>query len=289
MNKDPLTTYFEDMAPNEAQKARMKSTILASGSPESPPARPSRRRRAWLAVPAACLVLALALFLAPTLGGDTSAYAISVKVGEDGAIFRLEEHERGSDGSSNSISKVDSRPGLEFYIDGDNIAKIEITSENEYLYAVDWTKTQHEKFWNVEYYQTFDEERQMSIADFSLLFDKKITMTFDDDFSEYDRIWYRWTAWKMHQWASENNYSRFLGAGLVPESTDSQEATKLAAGNDGSGNGHMQLEDYPEELTKDKITITITDREGKRTTKVINVKVSNNELRQTVVTASLAD
>lgn len=63
----------------------------------------------------------------------------------------------------------------------------------------------------------------------------------------------------------------------------------VAAGNDGSGISHIQLDGYPEKLTEDTITIKITDRKGKSTTKAIHIKVSNNELKQTVVTASLQD
>ncbi|GIQ67067.1 hypothetical protein PACILC2_56350 [Paenibacillus cisolokensis] len=68
-----------------------------------------------------------------------------------------------------------------------------------------------------------------------------------------------------------------------------RKKSELAAGDDGSGIGHIQLDDYPDHLKEDTITITITDRQGKRTTKVISVKVSNNEQRQTVVTARLIE
>src|SRR5690606_19723110 len=112
------------------------------------------------------------------------------------------------------ISYVDARPGLEFYIDGEDIAQIEISTENEYIYAVDWTKTQERKFWDVEYYQTFDEEKQISTADFDLLYDKNITMNFDEGFTDFTEIWYRWKAWDMYKWAAEDDFSRFLGYGI---------------------------------------------------------------------------
>ena len=66
-----------------------------------------------------------------------------------------------------------------------------------------------------------------------------------------------------------------------------EEKLKLAAGDDGSGVsgiGHIQLNGYPEILTMDHILITITDRQGNSTTKIIYIKVSNNEYNQTVVT-----
>jgi len=285
MNREQLMAQFENMTPGEAQKARIRDQLQARMESGARPAMPSKRRkRTWLAIPAACLALVLAFILIEPFGDETSAYAIDVKVGKDGALFRLAGNEQTPEDYGTSVSNVDARPGLEFYIDGDDIAKIEIESDNEYLYAVDWTKTQHEKYWNVEYYQSFDEERQVATANFDLLYDKKMTMTFDENFSDYDKIWYRWTAWNMYKWAAADNYAHFLGAGLVPKA---EEELEFAAGNDGSGIGHIQLDGYPEELTEDNIRITITDRQGNVTTKVIHVQVSNNDLRQTVVTASL--
>ncbi|QJD84693.1 hypothetical protein [Cohnella herbarum] len=223
----------------------------------------------------------------PVRGGETSAYAINVKMGEDDAVFELADHGDATGEARTYVSYVDSRPGLEFYVEGDNIAKIEMSTENEYLYAVDWTKTQQEKYWNQDVYQKFDEERQVSIADFDLLYDKKMTMTFDENFRDYDKIWYRWTAWNMHKWAAADDFAHFLGAGRKPSpDAGPQEKAEMAAG-DKSGIGHMQLDDYPDELKKDRITIEITDRNGHRTTKVIAVNVANNELGQTVVTARL--
>ncbi|REK75042.1 hypothetical protein [Paenibacillus paeoniae] len=289
MSKEELNSLFENMSPDEIQKKRMRSYLVNhKQSSVANEARPVRRRYIWWAAPAACFVLALAVFLSGSFGGAAPAYAIYLKVGEEAHSFKLADRQNSRDQFSTTVSNVDSRPGLEFYIEGDNIAKIEISAENEYLYAADWTKTQHEKYWNDEYYQTFDEERQISIADFSLLYDKKMTMTFDEDFTDYGEIWYRWTAWNMHQWASENNFSRFLGAGMAPPPKGTAEEREMAAGSL-SGIGHIQLDDYPEELTEDTVTIIITDRDGNITTRFIHIKVSNNELSQTVVTASLTD
>ena len=50
-----------------------------------------------------------------------------------------------------TVSNVNSRPDLEFYIEGKDIAKIELSCENEYLYVVDWTKTQQENTGIVNY------------------------------------------------------------------------------------------------------------------------------------------
>lgn len=188
---------------------------------------------------------------------------------------------------------VESRPELEFYIEGEDIAKIEVTCETEYVYAVDWTETQHEKYWNTEYYQTYDAKTQTCTYYPERRYDKSMTLTFDEGFSDYGEIWYRWTAWNLQQWASEDNYSHFLLSNKkVTEDMTEDEKRNLAAGNDGSGRtgiGHIQLDGYPEELTEDRITVTVTDREGYTTTKVIPVKISNNERNETVVTAYVAE
>ncbi|TVX98246.1 hypothetical protein [Cohnella terricola] len=295
MNREKLTKVFDRMGPDEAQRSRMRQRLLnglqekehAHGDATATRSR-RRGRRSWIAIPA--IAIALALFVLPGIpfgSGETSAYAINVKMGEGDAVFKLADYGDATGESRTYVSYVDSRPGLEFYVEGDNIAKIEMSTENEYLYAVDWTKTQQEKYWNQDVYQKFDEERQVSIADFNLLYDKKMTMTFDENFRDYDKIWYRWTAWNMHKWASADNFSHFLGAGQKPApDAEPKEKAEMAGGN-GSGIGHMQLEDYPDELKKDRITIAITDRNGHRTTKVIAVNVANNELGQTVVTARL--
>lgn len=289
MNKDELKEIFDKMTPDEIAKSRMKRNLILHQHSNPTEARSPKRRLAWFILPAISLTLALIILWSIPFGSTASVYAIHVKVGEDRAVLNLAgRQDLPSNEQSTSVSYVDPRPGLEFYIEGDDIATIEMTTENEYIYAVDWTKTQHEKFWNLEYYQYFDEEKQRSIADFSLLYDKSLAMNFEEGFTEYDQIWYRWHAWNMHQWASEDNFSKFYGVGFTPdlEQLSEEEKMKLAAGED-SAVGHMQLDEYPEHLKEDRIWIKITDRQGQVTTKVIHVKVSNNEARQTVVTAKL--
>ncbi|MBS4208569.1 hypothetical protein [Bacillus sp. FJAT-50079] len=287
MNKDELNQLFKSMTPNDIQKSKMLNNILHKT--DNRLKSPANRKRTWLAIPATCLALIMVMLISNPFGSKTSAYTINLKLNKEGSLFTLVDIAKGSDDFGKSVSYVDARPELEFFIEGDNIAKIDMSTENEYIYAVDWTETQHEKFWNVEYYQHFDEERQVSIADFDLLYDKTLTMNFDNHFKDYDQIWYRWTAWNMYNWAAEDNFSHFLGAGDVSEDLSLEEELKLAVGNNGSGIGHMQLDDYPKELMEDTITITITDRDGNQTTERIKVKISNNELQQTVVTAWLAD
>jgi len=291
MRNDPLRAYFDRLTPDASQKSRMRDRLAAAAAPKARAQRPSASgRRVWLAAPAACLLLAVLVLTSMPFGGHTSANAVINIKEQDGTVFKLSDNHKGGSGASgNTVSRVDARPGLEFYIDGKDIARIEMTTDNEYIYAVDWTKTQEEKFWNTEYYQHFDEERQVFVADFSKLYDKQLTMNFDEGFHDYDQIWFRWTAWNLYQWAARDNYSHFLGMGQVPERLSEQEKLTLAAGADGSGIGHIQLDGYPERLLEDRIKITITDRSGHRTQKTIAVKVSNNELRQTVVTARLLD
>lgn len=291
MNKERLQALFEGMKPDVEQKSRMRNQILMhlNSSPTTKRSKSGRLR--WLAIPAVGLIIGLMILFNMPFFATTPAYAISLRVGEDGEVVKLADREGKGGDYVTSVSYVDSRPGLEFYIESEDTASIHITTETEYIYATDWTKTQHEKFWNVEYYQDFDEERGVSIADYNLLYDKELTFEFDDQFRDYDQIWYRWTPWNMYRWAAEDHFSRFHGVGLYPEfinvdRLNEQEKMDLAAGNRSSV-GHMNLEDYPDHLKEDTITITITDREGNVTTKAIHVKVDNNKLGQTVVTARL--
>ena len=224
---------------------------------------------------------------------------VSANNTEPDVIIRLRDYESLPEDYSTEVSNVDSRPELEFYIEGKDIAQIELKCENEYLYAVDWTKTQDGKYWNVDYYQVYDEESQSCTFYPERLYDKTIKVTFDEGFSDYGDIWYRWTAWNLYQWASKDNFSHFLGYGIDPkiklldkDDMTEEEKLKLAVGGADSGVagiGHIQLDGYPEELTRDRITITVTDRNGNSVTKYINIKISNNEFNETVVTANVED
>lgn len=197
--------------------------------------------------------------------------------------------------NANSVNNVDARPGLEFYIEGENIGEIEISCKNEYLYAVDWTGTQQEKYWNMNCYQTYDEETKTSTFYSERLYDKSMTFKFDEDFRDYGEIWYRWTARNLYEWAAKDEFSHFLGYGIKPKvqlsnGMTEEQKLKLVAGDDGSGItglGHIQLDGYPKNLTKDRITIKIKDRDGNTITKYIDIKISNNKYNETVVTANL--
>lgn len=225
---------------------------------------------------------------------DSTASSSTGSMNPDVVIKLADDHNIREDFGT-SVCYVDARPQLEFYIEGEDIAQIEITCENEYLYAVDWTETQHEKYWNVDYYQTYDEKTQTCTFYPERLYDKSMKFTFDEGFSDYDDIWYRWHAWNLYKWASEDNFSHFMGYGISPKIELSDDVTeeqklKLAAGVDNhgaAGIGHIQLDGYPEELTQDRISIKIMDREGNSVVKFIDVKISNNEFNQTVVTASV--
>lgn len=297
MDKERLMLQFEKMGPDHEQKERMLKRILVKSHPSSRVAE-WKRHRSWITISAACLVLVIGLWTLFLFAGKVEAFDIHVKMDDQKGTIRLASDRE--EGAVHSVTKVDARPSLEFYVVGDDIAQIEIEAKNEYLSAQDWTRTQHEKYWNVEYYQYLDEEKQIAIFDSDKYYDKKIVMTFDEHFQDYDKIWYRWHARNMYEWAAEDNFSRFLGFGIpvedvnVKEKLDAfdtlsgAEKLKMASGVY-EGIGHIQLDDYPEHLTEDRITITVTDRKGRKTTQVIGVKVSNNEKRQTVVTARLLD
>ncbi|HOQ07908.1 MAG TPA: M56 family metallopeptidase [Clostridiales bacterium] len=257
----------------------------------------TRKKKAGLSVACAMLILTAGIGIASAaISADNAAKDPPGNVNAD-VVVRLADHNKIPENYDTYACYVDARPQLEFYIDGKDIAQIEVTCRNEYVYAVDLTQTQHEKYWNVEYYQTYDEETGTCTFYPERRYDKAIKLSFDKEFSGYGEIWYRWTAWNLYKWASEDNFSHFVGFGIdpkieLPEDMTEEQKLKLAAGENGSGPaniGHICLDGYPEGLARDRIEIKVTDREGNSVTKYINVEISNNEFMQTVVTAYVED
>lgn len=265
LNKDKLIDYFDAMSPSENQKERMKLTITTdrygSGTVIT-----KKRKWKWATASIGAISFAFILlisFLNP-FGGSEITYGVNF-IHSNGTSIKMADYRDPNENIySNYVRNVESRPTLEFYIEGEDIAKIEMESESEYLYAVDWTETQHEKYWNMEYFQDFDGENQISIFYPDKLYDKKLTMEFDEDFTDYDQIWYRWDAWNLYEWAAEDDFAQ-----ITPQ-------------------GHIDITGYPEDLLKD----TITNRSGEVTSQEINIEISNEVrngiLLQTVVTASLS-
>lgn len=260
VNSKKINKIFQDITPTEEQKSRMLEKIL---SHQITYEAPIKRFRWWKhAIITISLASLLFLFLfIPPIAEKMSIYSNNF-FGTEEITIKIADNKNVYEDFGTSVNYVHTRPTLEFFIEGDSIAKIEITSENEYLYGIDWTETQHRKYWDFDYHSTFDEERKTYVPNFDIIYDKQITMTFDEDFNEYDQIWYRWHSNSLLSWAVEND--KFLG-------------------------GHVQLDEYPEHLLKDIITITITNWKGKESTYYIHVKVTNNERRYTVVTAELSE
>jgi len=291
MNKNEFIAFYDSVSTTGSQKTRMLNKILSSNDQRRRAGRKAKAfRHAMIPSTAACLILVLILVIFQPFAGGNVAYALYNRA-VDGTVYRLSDRSGLQENIKTSVSYIDSRPGLEFFIDGEDISKIEISCDTEYIYIVDWTKTQEEKWWNSDKYQEFDEERQVSVFHPERLYEKSVTLNFDQGFSEYENIWYRWTAYNLYEWASEDHFSHFL-LHPIPDHLTENEKTQVAAGQYkafADGVGHIQLDGCPEELMEDKITITVTDRQGNSSTSVITVKVSNNELKQTVVTARLSN
>ena len=254
----------------------------------------TRKKRVGLFIICATLIITAGVGIVCAAVNSDSTRGLSNNANLDVDI-KIAGHNITRENYGTSVSYVDARPQLEFFIEGEDIAQIEVSCQNEYLYAVDWTETQHEKYWNVDYYQTYDEKTQTCTFHPERLYDKTMKFQFYEGFKDYGDIWYRWTAWNLIQWANEDNYSHYVGHGInmteeLWDDMTEEQILMLAAGEDGSGAkniGHICLDGCPEELTWDRITIKITDRDGNSVTKYINVKISNNEYGQTVVTANL--
>lgn len=287
MTKNELNTAFDRMTPNDTQKERMLNTILNKEQPVAQVSYPQKmRRKRWFSTVAACLALVFAMMFMFQPGNGSVAFALSIGNPDSESRVKIMDSRMEREKFTTTVSNVNSRPDLEFYIEGKDIAKIELSCENEYLYVVDWTKTQQEKYWNSELYQWFDEEKQQYVAHPELLLDKSCLLTFPEGFNEYDQIWYRWYAWDLYKWASADNFSHFQGVG--GSTNYATEKGKLeAAGGNKSAAGHILLDGYPKEKLNDRITMTIIDRSGNTITKTISINISNNKIGQTVVTASL--
>jgi len=136
MSKDDLMKLYEKIAPNQEQRSRMRENILNHNDKKTSSIRLIRKRKVWSVVIAACIAAAMIFSITVPLGEEASVYAVNF-INKDGAVISFQDNESGSGNNMKSISYVDSRPSLEFYIDGEDIAKIEITAQNEYIYAHD--------------------------------------------------------------------------------------------------------------------------------------------------------
>lgn len=304
MNKDEIKMAFDNVTPDDTQKARMLGKILSTEQPAIQPYKPVKsRRKVWFSASAvtACLALVLVLTLMFNIGGGTVAYALSIKMSNGNSVLMEDRsvNNRPTELAS-SVSYVDSRPQLRFFITGEEIAKIEISSNTEYITASDWTETLDERYWNPELYY---EETEIDGTVYQYIpgksgFDKSLVLVFPEGFKDYDQVWYDWYAWDLYDWASEDDFSHFQGhnslsvkdAEKLLETASEEEKLAIAAGGGGtSAAGHILLDGYPVELLNDSITITITDRQGNTVTKTLTINISNNVLGQTVVTANMID
>jgi hypothetical protein len=233
-------------------------------------------------------------------GAKAVAFALFVEIPNGNSILmedRNNEYSRADD-LATSVSYVDNHPELRFFINGEDIAKIEITTVNEYIYIHDFSKKLDEKYWNHElYYEIIEigEETYQYIPPEKQLH-KTHVLIFPENFTKYDQVWYTWQGWDLRKWASEDDFSRIQGYNgmsikeveeLMENMTDEEKLAVAAGGGGTSTAGHILLDDYPEELLIDYITIVITDRQGNKATQTLVVNISNNTLGQTVVTAHM--
>jgi len=261
----------------------------------------TQQRSFWLkaGAAAACLlfVSAITLTLISNFGNGTTGSASS-----DGFSVLIYDENIAYDDDLNllttSVSYIDSRPSLRFFITGEDIAKIEVSTSNEYLKVHDSTQQLDEIFWNPElYYEETEVNGEIhKYVPVRSLLQKSHVIIFPEEFADYDMVWYDWLAWNLHEWASEDNYSRFQGYNgisvneleeLLDSMSDEERLTVAAGGGNTSATGHILLDGYPDDLLNDRILIKITDIQGFTESTEIIITVSNNALGQTVVTASV--
>lgn len=304
MTKNELIMAFDSMTPDNTQKELMLNSVSCNKHTIVHVVIPQRaHRKVWFGASAAtaCLIFVLALALMLNIGGGAVAYGLSIEM-PDGSSVLMEDrsvNNRPTDLAS-IVSYVESRPQLRFFITGENIAKIEISCESEYLKAVDFTEKLDEKYWNPELYyveKEVDGVVQKYVPTRSLL-DKSHVLLFPEYFNEYDRVWYDWYAWDLMEWASEDDYSHYQKYNgmsnselekLLETASEEEKLAIAAGGGATSAAGHILLDGYPTEKLTDRVTITITDRQGNTVTKTLTINVSNNTFGQTVVTASISE
>lgn len=296
MTKNELVTAFEKTTPTTVQKSSMRQTILSPTVKRNINLKSFKftGRRGFRAMAASlALVLMLAFLLQPSK--ETVAYAFAV-TRPDGNTVLMED--RNAANAATEVSYVDNGPQLRFFISGQDIAEIEITAQNEFVSAQDFTETLAEEYWNPELYY---EETEIDGITYQYVpaksgFKKSLVIKFPENFQDYDQVWYDWYGWNIRDWAGADEDSRIQGySGLDKDQLDAllqfaspEEKLAIAAGGGAtSAAGHILLAGYPENLLKDRIMITITDRQGKCVTKTLTVTVSNNTLGQTVVSAKI--
>lgn len=301
MTKNELNTAFDRMTPNDTQKERILNTIL---NKEHPIAKVSKlkkvHRKIWFSTAAACLVFVFTIIFVFQFSGGIETYALSITMPDGSTVLMENRSNNRSNDLAASASYVDNGPQLRFFINGKDIAKIEISSENEYIKATDWTETLDERYWNAElYYNEIEIDGTVyQYVPAKSQYDKSIVLIFPESFEEYDKIWYDWYGWNLHDWAIENDFAHIQGyngmsvldAEKLLESASEEEKLAIAASGGGTSSaGHILLDGYQEDKLNDRVTITITDRQGNTFTKMLIISISNNVLGQTVVTASLTD
>lgn len=298
MRKEEIRTAFETIMPTPAQKDKMLGAILAPRSTR-PLGLLKRKRWACFNAAAACLALIFTMTYALPAGSKAAAFGVSVVIGGDNVVSL--GMERSEDGEAvQSISYVDNGPELSFFITGTDIAKIELSSENEFVKALDFTKTLDEKYWNPDLYY---EKIEIDGIEYQYVparsgFEPSLTLTFPEGFSEYDEVWYSWYGWNLREWAEQDDCAHIQGVdGLSAAETqklleDASEEEKLAiaaGGGSYSAAGHILVDGYPEEKLTDQVVITITDREGNTVSRRLRINVGNNLLGQMVVSAGLVE
>lgn len=304
MNKNEIIMAFESMALDDTQKSRILDKVLYKEQPSGKPLRAIKtHRKAWISAGAvtACLALVLTLTIMLNLGGGTVTFALSIPL-PNGHTVLIEDRgitDRPAELAA-TVGYVDSYPQLRFFITGEDIAKIMVSCENEYLKIHDFSQTLDEKYWNLGLYY---EETEIDGIIYQYIpakssLDKSFVLVFPEGFSSYDQVWYDWLAWDLREWASDNDFSRIQGyngmsakeIAELAENLTEEERLAIAAGGGGtSAAGHIQLDGYPEELLNDSITMAITDRQGNTIKKTLTINISNNAFGQTVVTASMID
>ncbi|SEO06665.1 hypothetical protein SAMN04488134_103270 [Amphibacillus marinus] len=285
MKGDKLNRYYEATGPSGEQKDSMLGEIYQSSKRVTNPKRHWKKHLPLIPVTAASilLLLILTLFMPRVIERNPS--------GAQGDHYQIRLNPQ-YDSIRNSdetfiVEEINGWFEMFFQIEGDNIREINIKAENEYVdgYGIrEATEHYGERDYESNYYDSQIWSYNRYYDDFLT---QEITFQFDQDFTAHDEINYKWTAWELYKWSITDEFEHYY---FDRFSHLSNKALQIVTDNNGGRvPGELQLNDYPDELKEDLITITITDHDGNETVKYIQIKLSNNEDHYMIIQAEVID
>jgi hypothetical protein len=215
MNKNELNKAFENIKPSEVQKERILSAVQNGTQAYKPK---KMHRKVWYSA-AACFTLIIVAALVWRFGEAGMVYAGNIA--SDGNTITLYNPndilEEGKPRPVNTFVRyIDNGPSASFFIDGKDIAKIEVSCENEYLDIFDFSKTLDRRFWDPDpsYYEELEVDGEIQkYVPLKNTVEKSFVLEFPENFDQYEEVWYSWTTMNLDNWVLEDPDARIHSGG----------------------------------------------------------------------------